>query len=87
MTQPRMSTRFRCRFCGTTLPACLPVPQVLDGAMLLGHLSHRHPEEIGPLLEQMRTTEDMSQVAVQACAPPADHGRRLVTSPSTGDTP
>ena len=66
MTQPPAHKRYRCRFCGVTLPAWLPVPQVPDGAMLLWHLGQRHPAELGPFLEQMHTMEDIAQVATQA---------------------
>jgi hypothetical protein len=65
MSQPQKPKRYRCRFCGTTLPAWLPVPQVPDGAMLLGHLSQRHPTEVWTFLEKMRT-QDIAQVAAQA---------------------
>jgi hypothetical protein len=41
------------------------MPEVPNGSMLLGHLSQRHPTELGPILEQMRTG-DMAQVAAQA---------------------
>jgi hypothetical protein len=66
MTQSRGRKHYRCRVCGITLPAWLPVPQVPDGTMLLGHLSQQHPTEIGPYLERMRTTEDIAQTAAQA---------------------
>ena len=51
--------RFKCRFCGSMLPAWLPVPNRPDGTMLLYHLSQQHTEHMGPSLERMRT-EDTS---------------------------
>jgi hypothetical protein len=45
ITQPEAHKLYRCRFCGKTLPAWLPVAQAPDGEMLLGHLSQQHPIE------------------------------------------
>jgi hypothetical protein len=56
---------FRCKFCGTVLPAWVPVPGTPNGAMLLHHLSARHPTEVGPYLTQM-ATEDITTVALEA---------------------
>ncbi len=66
MTQPRARKRYRCRFCGITLSAWLPVAKRPDGAMLLYHLSQQHPDEIGPYLERIRTAEDIGTVAAEA---------------------
>jgi hypothetical protein len=57
--------RYRCRFCGAILPAWLPVAQRPNGAMLLQHLGARHPTEVRPYLERMRT-EDIATVAAEA---------------------
>jgi hypothetical protein len=65
MTQSRVRKHYRCRFCGITLPAWLPVPQVPDGTMLLGYLSQHHPDQVGPYLERMRI-EDIETVAAKA---------------------
>jgi hypothetical protein len=46
----------------------LLVPQVPDRAMLLGHLSPQHPAEVGTLLDQIRTREDIATVAARAFA-------------------
>ena len=37
-----------------------------DAAILLGHLSQRNPDQVGPYLDQMRGTEDFAEVAAQA---------------------
>jgi hypothetical protein len=50
--------RFRCCFCGMVLPAWYPVPGSSDGAMLLNHMAHAHPAEVGTFLDQMHTTDD-----------------------------
>jgi hypothetical protein len=50
------------------LPYCragCPPPSTPDGAMLLGHLSQTHPQEVKPYLERMRT-EDIGTVAAEA---------------------
>jgi hypothetical protein len=59
--------RYRCRYCGQGLPAWLPVFNVPNGAMLLGHLSQDHPTEVGRYLDQMRGSEDIAEVAMQGC--------------------
>jgi hypothetical protein len=64
MTQPAHK-RYRCRFCGITLPAWLRVAKRPDGAMLLYHLSQQHPDQVGPYLERMRT-EYIRTVAAEA---------------------
>jgi hypothetical protein len=58
-------TRDRCRVCGLELPAWLPVAKRPEGPMLLYHLSQRHPDQVGPYLEQMRT-ECIATVAAEA---------------------
>jgi hypothetical protein len=57
--------RFKCRFCSHILPAWLLVAKRPDGTMLLGHLSQRHPNQVGPYLERMRT-ECITTVVVEA---------------------
>jgi hypothetical protein len=57
--------RFKGRFCSLILPAWLHVAKRPDGAMLLYHLSQRHPDQVGPYLERMRT-ECIAIVAVEA---------------------
>lgn len=52
--------RYRCRFCGAVLPAA----KRPDVVMLLGHLSQRHPDQVGPYLERMRI-EDIATVAAE----------------------
>ena len=60
---------FSCRLCGITVPAWLPVQRVPDGAMLLYHLGQSHPTEVRRFLDQMRTTDDIARVAMQAFDP------------------
>jgi hypothetical protein len=60
------SKRFKCRFCGAVLPAWYRVPPHPNGAMLLHHLSQDHPDQVGVYLDQMRGSEDISEVAAQA---------------------
>jgi hypothetical protein len=55
----------RCRFCGTHFNAWLPVVKRPDAAMLLGHLSQDHNDQLGPYLKRMRT-EDIATVAAEA---------------------
>ena len=57
--------RYRCIYCGLLLPAWLPVAKRPEGAMLLHHLSDRHPDQVGPYLARMRT-EDIATVAAEA---------------------
>jgi len=57
--------RVRCWYCGTVLPGWLPVVNRPNGAILLHHLSARHPVEVKPYLERMRT-EDIGTVAMEA---------------------
>ncbi len=40
--------------------------QAPDGAMLLHHLSTRHPDQVGPDLDRMHATEDLDAVVVEA---------------------
>ncbi len=54
MSQP--VRRYRCRYCGHLLPAWIRVPGEIDGAILLGHLSQRHPAEVKPYLYRMHRT-------------------------------
>jgi hypothetical protein len=60
------SKRFKCRYCGAELPAWLPVLRAPDGAMLLGHLSQAHPDQVGASLDQIHTDDDHDRVVVQA---------------------
>jgi hypothetical protein len=57
--------RYRCRYCGHTLPAWLPRAKRPNGAMLLYHLSQQHPDQVGPYLERMRT-EYIATMAAEA---------------------
>jgi hypothetical protein len=59
------SNRFKCKFCGALLPAWLPVAKRPEGAMLLYHLSQRHPDQMAPYLGWMRT-ECIATVAAEA---------------------
>jgi hypothetical protein len=62
-----MSTRrYRCRYCSAVLPAWWPVAQEPNGAMLLHHLSHLHPDRVGAYLARMHTEEDIDTVAAEA---------------------
>jgi hypothetical protein len=58
--------QYRCRFCGAVFNAWLPAAKRPDGALMLGHLSQRHPDEVGQYLDQMRGCEDIGMVAAQA---------------------
>jgi hypothetical protein len=62
---PAPSKRYRCRFCGLTLPA-LPVTQAPNGALLLGHLSQSHRVESRVYVHRMHRTEDIGTVAAEA---------------------
>jgi hypothetical protein len=58
--------RFQCKFCGLTLPA-LPVTGAPNGALLYGHLSQHHQDQIGPYRQRLRdTTADIATVAAEA---------------------
>ena len=58
----------RCRFCGAVLPAWLPAVQRPNGALLIGHVSQRHPDQIGPYLARMRTA-CITTVVLEASVP------------------
>jgi hypothetical protein len=58
--------RYRCLSCGAVLPAWYPVPGQPNGAMLLGHLSQAHLDQVGAYLDQMRTDADHDRVVVEA---------------------
>jgi hypothetical protein len=68
MPLPRSPQRFRCRFCDVVFSAWYAVPGEPDGARLLHHMSQSHPAELGPFLEQMHTTDDITPAIVQAYA-------------------
>jgi hypothetical protein len=68
MTPPRPPKRYRCCYCGRVFDAWLPVAGEPDGAMLLGHLSHQHPDRVGAYLPRMLTDEDIARVAAEAFA-------------------
>ncbi len=57
--------RYRCRFRSVLLPAWLPVAKRPEASMLLYHLSQRHPDQVGPYLERMRT-ECITTVVAEA---------------------
>jgi hypothetical protein len=59
------SRYLRCRLCGHMLPGWLRVPNQPDGAMLLNHLSMRHPDEVGPYLRRVET-EEIDTVVMEA---------------------
>ena len=54
--------RYRCRFCGASLPAWLPVAKRPEGSMLLYHLGQQHPNQVGHVS--------------RGCAPRASRSRR-----------
>jgi hypothetical protein len=58
--------RYRCTYCGTILPAWLPMAREVNGAMLLHHLTQQHPAEARAYLARMHRTEDISPVAAEA---------------------
>ncbi len=64
-----LDSEFCCRFCGNTVPTCLPVQQRSDRAMLLHHLGRMHSTEVRRFLDQMRTTEDIARVAMDSLLP------------------
>jgi hypothetical protein len=57
---------FRCRFCGVTLSAWYPVPGEPNGTVLFHHMSQSHPAEVRRYRDQMRRTEDITRIIVQA---------------------
>jgi hypothetical protein len=61
----RPRPRYRCRFCGTELPAWLPMAKRPEASMLLYHLGQHHLEEVGPYLQRMET-ECITTVVVDA---------------------
>ncbi len=67
--------RFKCRFCGSMLPAWLPVAKRPEASMLLYHLGQHHPEDVGPYLERMRT-ECIATVAAEAYEVIEEHATR-----------
>ncbi len=66
MPKPRKRQDFRCRFCGVTFAAWLAVPGEPDGAVLLHHVAQSHRAALGPFLDQMHTTDDITPAIVQA---------------------
>jgi hypothetical protein len=48
------------------LPAWLLVAKTPNGAMLLHHLSQRHPDQLGHYLGQMHTDDEHKRVVVEA---------------------
>jgi hypothetical protein len=62
----RRRKQYRCRFCGAVFNAWLPAAERPDGALMLGHVSQRHPDEVGRYLDQMRGSDDIGMVAAQA---------------------
>jgi hypothetical protein len=57
--------RSHCCFCGAILPGWLPAAKRPDGAMLFGHLSQQHPDQLRLYPERMRT-QDIATVATEA---------------------
>jgi hypothetical protein len=66
MTPPRLRKRYRCRFCGALLPAWLPAARAPNGALLLGHLSQHHRDQVKAFVGRMHTSEDITPVAAEA---------------------
>jgi len=60
-----INRRYRWRYCGVVFNAWLAVAKRPDGALLLGHLSQQHPDQVGPYLARM-ATEDIATVAAEA---------------------
>jgi hypothetical protein len=66
-----MTTRhYRRRFCGTVLPAWLPVAKRPNGAMCLGHLSQHHRDQVGPCLRRMAPEDPPLLPHLGAVPPP-----------------
>jgi len=63
MHSPRK--RHRCRFCGLELSAWLPWAKAPNGALLLGHLSQQHMDQLRPYLRRMES-ECIDTVVVEA---------------------
>jgi hypothetical protein len=61
---PPLQKHYRCRVYGPELPAWLPAAKRPNGAMLLHHLSDRHPDQVSPYLKRMET-EDIGTVAAE----------------------
>jgi hypothetical protein len=53
---------YRCRFCGALLPAWLAWAKAPNGALLLGHLSQQHPDQVWTYLARMQSNEDIARV-------------------------
>src|SRR5919198_4853604 len=66
MPKPRPRPRYRCRFCGVTFSAWIPVPGEPDGALLLGHIRQSHTGELKPFLDQVHTDDDIMPAILQA---------------------
>lgn len=49
------SKGLKCRYCGRTLPAWLPVAKRPESSMLLYHLAQDHLEELRPYLQRLET--------------------------------
>jgi hypothetical protein len=56
--------RYRCRWCGASFNAWLPWVKAPNAALLLGHLSQEHMDELRPYLVRMET-EDIAPVVVE----------------------
>jgi hypothetical protein len=83
MTQSRAHKHYRCRYCGATLPAWLPVPKRPDGATLPYHLSLQHPNQVGPYLGRM-WTEDIGTAAAEVIEADGKRSRRERRSEGCG---
>jgi hypothetical protein len=66
MTTRGKRTLYRCRLCGAVLPAWIPVFEEPNGAMLLHHLSQRHPDRVGAYLGRIRHGEDITPMVLEA---------------------
>jgi hypothetical protein len=58
--------RYRCRFCGRIFDAWLPASREPHRALLLGHLSQAHRNQVGAYTARMHRTEDITPVAAEA---------------------
>jgi hypothetical protein len=47
------------------LPAWLPAARAPNGALLLGHLSQHHRDQVKAFVDRMQTTDDITPVAAE----------------------
>jgi hypothetical protein len=58
--------RYRCIYCGVLLPGWLAWAKAPESAILLGHLSQQHSDQVGVYLDRMRGSEDLGAIAAEA---------------------